>query len=125
MAIDCIAEISGAVELSNWFGGFPSFHDAPARLQIAGDGSGWLEARSYQIGADGNFEYSSPFVAKFAFEGLVSVSLADFADQIILNGMEIRKSEGAFELIWEAAYGAFGSIVSRRPRAEFEKGSIA
>lgn len=121
MAIDCIEEVPGAVELSNWFAGFPSFHDAPALLQITGDGSGWLEIRSYRIGADGNFDHTKPFVTKFTFEGLVAVSLSDFADQLVLDGLDVRKSGDAFELVWDAAYGAYGSIAARRLCIAFEK----
>ena len=123
--MDFIAEISGAVELSNWFGGFTSFHDAPARLQIDGSGDGWLEVRSYRVGADGNFDTASPFVVKFSFGKLLSVSLTEFSDQIVLDGLEIRKSGEAFELIWEATYGAQGSIVSRQLSVEFKKGTLA
>ena len=49
MAIDCIDDSPGAAALSAWFGGFPSFHDGYAQLQIAGDGTGWLKLRAARM----------------------------------------------------------------------------
>jgi hypothetical protein len=125
MAIDCIAEIPGAAELSNWFSGFPSFHDANAALQINGDGSGWLKAFGFrmtsEIDAKGNLVCDRHFSATFHFDGLRSVSLSDFMPgPIILYSLDVRKTEEGFRVGFEdTSYGVAGAIVTERLRVDF------
>jgi hypothetical protein len=128
MAIDCIAEIPGAVELSNWFGGFPSFHDANADLQINCAGTGWLKAFGFRVtdkvDEKGFFVLEKHFAATFFLDEIQSVSLTDFLPGLsILYGLDIKKSDEDFVMTFDSSYGMAGSIVSRRIRLEFEPGA--
>ena len=128
MAIDCIAEIPGAVELSNWFGGFPSFHDAPMALQINQDGTGWLKAYGWhmtsEVDAEGFFISSKHFACTFRFEGIVRISMAEFMPGLaILGELGINKADDGFEVDFtDTAYGLSGSLVCKKMELTFEPG---
>jgi hypothetical protein len=82
MTIDCIDQISGAAELRDWFGGFPSFHDADMEFVVKSDGTGWLRAfgarMTSKIDENGYFISEKHFAATFYFEEVLSASLTDF-----------------------------------------------
>ena len=128
MAIDCIEEVPGAVELSNWFGGFPSFHDANADLQVSGGGTGWLKVFGFRmtdkVDAKGFFVSEKHFAATFFFDEIRSISLADFLPGLsILYGLDIKKAGEDFVMTFDSSYGMAGTIVSRKLRLEFEPGA--
>ena len=126
MAIDCIAEIPGAVELSNWFGGFPSFIDAKAEFQINSDGTGWLRASSFRmsdwVDAEGFPVMEKRFVALFHFSEIKSVSITDFMPgHVILDELDIKKTDSAIQInFFDTAWGAAGCIEAKSVRIEFE-----
>jgi hypothetical protein len=126
MAINCIAELQGAAELSDWFGGFPSFHDAKMALQINGDGTGWLKAYGFrmtrEVDANGLVVLDKFFAATFEFKGMFSVSISDFMPGLaILGQLKIAKSESAFEIDFsDTSYGLSGSLVCRDVKLTFQ-----
>jgi len=126
MAIDCIAEIPGAAELSDWFGGFPSFHDAKAEFQICSDGTGWFKASGFRmsdkVDAEGFRVLEKRFVAIFHFSEMMSVSITDFMPgQIILGELDIKKVDGNIRVDFiDTAYGASGCMEARYVRMEFQ-----
>src|SRR5690242_1608664 len=126
MAIDCIAEIPGAAELSDWFGGFPSFHDAKAEFQINSDGTGWLRTSGFRMGdqvdAEGFYVLEKRFVALFYFNEITSVSITDFMPgQVILDELDIKKTDGAIQVNFiDTAWGASGYVEAKSVRVEFE-----
>lgn len=126
MAIDCIAEIPGAVELSNWFGGFPSFHDAKMAMQINHDGTGWLKAWAFRMPGgvrdDGYLVTDKYFASTFVFEGITTVSITDFMPGLaILGQRDVKKVDAGFEVDFsDTAYGLSGSLVCKTIRLAFE-----
>jgi hypothetical protein len=126
MAIDCIAEIPGAAELSNWFGGFPSFHDAKAEFQINSDGTGWLKAHGFRmtdkVDAQGFYVSDKHFVVTVFFGSLCSVSLSDFLPgQFILGALDFKKcDEGIRVDFLDTSYGVSGYVISRNLDLKFE-----
>lgn len=111
--MDYIAEIPGAVELRDQFGGFPSFADAPAELQIHGNGTGFLKVSSYFLGPAGNYDRARPFVATFWFDGLQEVLLNGFNDKMYIDELRVGRNGSHFVVEWQAAYGVQGAIRSR------------
>lgn len=125
MTIDCVDEIPGAAELSEWFGGFPSFHDAYAQLQLTGEGIGWLKVRCARMTdhVDENFHIAleKQFIATLFFEQIKSVSLSNFMPgEIIIGQLDFEKVDGAIEADFDTAYGLAGTISAGRIRIEFE-----
>ena len=131
MAIDCIEEVPGAVELSNWFGGFPSFHDAYMALQINHDGTGWLKAyaarMSSEIDADGYYVSDKHFACTFQFADIKQVSIGEFMPGLaILGQLDINKVAEGFEVDFtDTAYGLSGSLICRGISLTFEPGAKA
>ena len=128
MAIDCIKEVPGAVELSNWFGGFPSFHDAQMALQINHDGTGWLRVyrgcMTREVDAAGHFVSDKHFAATFELGSIESVSITDFLPGLaILGQLHIRKIDAAFEVDFsDTSYGLSGTLICKNIRLTFEPG---
>jgi hypothetical protein len=125
VSIDCIDEIPGAAELSDWFGGFPSFHDGYAQLQLCGEGTGWLKVRAARmterLDENGRFVLEKRFTATLFFEEIKSVTLTDFMPgEIIIGQLDFRKMDGALEVDFDTAYGLAGTISARHIRIEFE-----
>jgi len=119
-----VDEIQGAAELSDWFGGFPSFHDAYAQLQLTGEGTGWLKVRGARmtdrVDESGYFVLEKRFVATLFLDEIKSVSLSDFMPgEIIIGQLDFRKIDDAIEVDFDTAYGLAGVISARRIRIEF------
>ena len=129
MAIDCIVEIPGAVELSNWFGGFPSFHDAFMALQINHDGTGWLQAYGWRLkkDVDGFLTSEKYFGCKFQFVDIKRVAIAEFMPGLaILGQLDVNKTDEGFEVDFtDTAYGLSGSLVCKALTLTFEPGARA
>ena len=131
MAIDCIDEIPGAAELRDWFGGFPSFHDAHMEFEIRSDGTGQLRAYGWRmtgkIDEKGYFILDKHFAATFHFEELLSASMTDFLPGMaILGELVISKEGDAFKVDFgDTAYGVSGFIVGRKLRLVYEPGRKA
>jgi len=126
-----LAEIPGAVELSNWFGGFPSFHDATMDLQINGDGTGWLKAYGFQatkaVDEKGHFICEKYFEATLNFEFIKTESVTDFLPGLaIVGSLHIRKVKSGFEVDFtDTSYELSGSLICERVSVSFEPGAKA
>jgi hypothetical protein len=128
MAIDCIDEIPGAAELRDWFGGFPSFHDADMEFVVKSDGTGWLRAfgarMTSRIDENGYFISDKHFAATFYFEDMLSASLTDFLPGMAILGRLVISREGeAFKMDFvDTSYGVSGFVIANKLRLEFEPG---
>ena len=120
MAIDCIAEIPGAVELSNWFGGFPSFADARAELSLNNPGASFLKIWSHGVDKEGRYDPRRPFLATISFHEISTVSLTDFARTLYLDELDIKKTGSGFRISWQAAYGPEGAVLCERLEISLE-----
>jgi hypothetical protein len=125
MKLDCAQDIPGAPELINWFGHFPSCHDANVvKFAIHGDGSGLMEVDAHQmtdkVDAKGYFVLDKHCRITFRFDGIQSVQLADFRPgQAILYDLKISRSEGEFLFGINTSYGFAGHIRMKSLRVEF------
>ncbi len=131
MAIDCIADLPGTAKLSDWFGGFPSFHDAYMALQINHDGSGWLKAYGWRMtpdtDANGYFIQEKHFACTFQFASIKRVSIAEFMPGLVILGqLDINKMADGFEVDFtDTAYGLSGSLICKAIELSFEPGARA
>jgi len=121
-----MAEIPGAAELSNWFGGFPSFHDAKAEFQINSDGTGWLKVCGFRmtdkVDAHGYYVLDKHFTATVSFRNLSSVSLSDFLPgQFIIGRLDFMKCDEGIKVDFgDTSYGVSGYVISRDLDLDFE-----
>lgn len=123
---DPAVAVPGYAELRNWFGVFPSFHDAYVNhLNVSVDGTGEMVLRGFRVTSEvderGKCVLDKHFRATFTFERLASVVLTEFApDRGILFGLEIREHTDGVEVELSPTYGVGGRISMKLLRIDFE-----
>jgi hypothetical protein len=111
-----LESISGAQELFDWFGYWPSFHDAELnnfRLSLVETCELTLYTwqMTNKVDPKGFYETVKHLVVRFTLEGIASVSItSDPWDRSVLLNLSIEKSEIGFRLSFDAAFGLSGSI---------------
>jgi hypothetical protein len=119
--------IVGADRLTNWFGGWPSFHDAEVvRLMLDRNGASgptaelivhtWL--MTDKVDDRGSYVLEKHTLVRFLFELMTSIELAEFNHQNVLFGLEFAtetvEGERAFRVTFDPSYGLGGSLVCGR-----------
>jgi hypothetical protein len=120
--------VPGAAELRNWFGSFPSFHDANvASLDIRADGhgaTGHLKLKAFRmtdkVDSEGFFVLEKHCLVTLEFGEIVAVNLNEFMQGAIIFSLDIRKAGDEFEVEIESSYGFQGSLRTRKISIEFE-----
>jgi hypothetical protein len=128
MTTDNIDQIPGAAELSAWFGGFPSFHDANvAELEIRADrkgATGHLKINAFRmtdrVDSKGYFILEKHCLITLNLTDILAVNLSDFMQGAIISSLDINRSDDAFQIAIESSYGFFGSVRVRQVSIQFE-----
>ena len=125
-SFDPAIAIPGYAELRDWFGVFPTFHDAYINeLNMNVDGTGEMVLRGFRVTSEvdehGKYVLDKHFKATFTFERLATVVLDEFAPgRGILFGLEIREHKSGLEIELSPTYGVGGRISMERLRIDFE-----
>lgn len=108
-----VESIAGAQELFDWFGYWPSFHDAEAKkLHVElGRGSS-LVLHTWEMTNTVTEEgfYETRKHVEFVLEDITRIELGDLWENSILLSLGISKTGSGFILEFSAAYGLWGSI---------------
>jgi len=110
-----IGEIPGAAELREWFGYWPSFHDAEiVGLNLNRKGSSSLRVHTWEmtkeIDEKGYYVLAKHIVVEFLFEAVSGLSLNGFNQQNVIFGLSIEKTDSGFRVTLDDCYGLAGSI---------------
>ncbi len=110
-----LKSIKGAQELYNWFGFWPSFHDAEVvRLHLNRKGPSYLAAHTWEmterVDSKGYYELAKHAVVQFVLEDLLTLSLEGFSGQNVIFGLSIERIEKGFRLTLDPCYELSGSI---------------
>ena len=110
-----ISEIHGAAELQEWFGYWPSFHDAEiVGLHLNRKGSSSLRVHTWEmtkeIDEKGYYLLAKHVVVEFIFEAVSGLSLNGFNHQNVIFGLAIEKTDAGFRVTLDDCYGLAGSI---------------
>ena len=110
-----ISEIHGAAELQQWFGYWPSFHDAEILgLDLNRKGSSSLLVHTWEMTKEiddkGYYVLAKHVVVEFIFEAVSGVSLNGFNDQNVIFQLVIEKTDSGFRVTLGDCYGLAGSI---------------
>ena len=124
MARISIEQLEGGAALHAWCEDEPVFHDAHVvALSINHGGESHVTANIQRIGPEidpeGYFVVSKRASVTFTLTDLVEVDLCEFADAIVLDGLEVDADETGVTLSWESAYGAWGRIKARKVSVGF------
>jgi hypothetical protein len=119
--------IQGARDLIDWFGRWPSFHDAeiidlhlargaPSRLRLAT----WL--MSGEVDANGRYCLEREAIVTFVFTGISDLELANFSNQNVISGLSVEPRPGGIRLALGPCYGLAGFIEAESVRVELVPG---
>jgi hypothetical protein len=120
-------EVPGTPELINWFGYWPSFHDAEV-LDLKLDRTGRSTVRVHtwemtdQVNSQGFFITTKHVIVSFAFDGVTDLHLKGFSGQNVISGLILRQIGENYELTLEPCYGLEGTITGHHVQVKFEPG---
>jgi|SRR5579863_40807 hypothetical protein len=114
-----VQTITGAQELFDWFGYWPSFHDAEVvRFRLEAGAPSSLVIRTWemtnQVDAKGFYELRKHVVVEFSIEAISTINVQELLAHSILLDLAVDKTELGFQLSFTAAYGLSGTIEARR-----------
>jgi len=114
-----LQEIPGAAELHDWFGYWPTFHDAEIiSLHLNRKGCSNLHVHTWEMTKEtdekGYYVLVKHVVVEFAIEGVCALDLDGFNHQNVIFGLSIEKTDLGFRLTLDECYGLAGSIESQR-----------
>jgi immunity protein 50 of polymorphic toxin system len=114
-----IKDIQGASEFHDWFGYWPSFHDAEAiSLHLNRMGSSSLRIHTWQMTKEmdekGYYVLAKHVVVEFILEVVSGLSLNGFNHQNVILGLEVEKIDSGFRLTLDDCYGLAGNIEAER-----------
>lgn len=112
--------LDGTAAVVQWFGRWPSFHDAEIiYLKLAREGPSVLRVYPYSP--------KKPAAVDFFLEEITDLELADFSSQNVISSLDIDivvdQTKGrAVRLMLGPCYGLAGRIDARRVRVELVPG---
>jgi len=112
-------DIHGASELYDWFGYWPSFHDAEIiSLHLNRGGNSSLRVHTWEMTKEvdekGYYVLARHVVVEFILEAVSDLSLNGFNHQNVVFGLEVEKIDSGFRLRLDDCYGLTGSIEAER-----------
>ncbi|MGA9510309.1 MAG: Imm50 family immunity protein [Candidatus Sulfotelmatobacter sp.] len=124
-----LESIAGAQELYDWFGYWPSFHDAEVReLRLSIGETSHLVFHTWQmtdkVDVKGFYETTKHIVVEFELKSISIINItSDPWDRSIFLSLSLEKTENGFQLSFDAAYGLSGSIEARGVSIRLTPGS--
>jgi hypothetical protein len=119
--------VSGAQELFDWFGYWPSFHDAELlSLNLNRKGVSTLRIHTWEmtkeVDAQGFYKLAKHVLVEIALERIAQLSLEGFSHQNVIFGLSLEHSETGYLLNLEDCYGLSGSISAERVSVSLKPG---
>lgn len=114
-----VEQIQGAADLHEWFGYWPSFHDAEIiGLHLNREGSSSLRVHTWEmtkeLDAKGYYVLAKHVVVEFILEMVTDLSLNGFGHQNVIFGLGVQKTGSGFRLILDECYGLSGTIEAEK-----------
>ena len=114
-----LSAVPGADIVINWFGAWPSFHDAEIiSLMLARHGESVLRVYPYHP--------AKPATVNFVLEDVTDIELQGFSCQNVIFDLRIeiidQNGDRAFRLILHPCYGLAGRIDAKLIRMELHPG---
>ena len=124
------ANIPGANQLAEWFGYWPSFHDAEVtEVHFARSGFSWLKIHTWHttndVDSSNYFITNKDVVVMFKLSDVQELELNEFNHQNVIFRLALKPAEQAIELELEPCFGVSGRIVARQLEIEIVPGKPA
>jgi Immunity protein 50 len=120
-------EVPGAKELIEWFGYWPSFHDAEI-LDVKLDRSDQSTVRIHtfeitdRVSKQGSYICTKHVIVNFVLNGITNLHLDCFNSQNVISGLDLRQTDEGYELTLEPCYGLEGTITANVVHLELQPG---
>lgn len=120
-----LAAVDGADALFDWFGYWPSFHDAEIlRLELNRTGESAISIKTWEItkeiDAQGYYVPRKHVTVHFLLEGISDLELGGFSVQNVISGLEVTRSQDGFCLQIGPCFGLAGSLTVAKLRVRIE-----
>ena len=115
-----VSELTGADAVTQWFGSWPSFHDAEViSIFLARKGQSVLRVYPYNP--------QKPVTVDFILEDVTDVELNDFSCQNVINSLGVetaidQSGDRVYRVILAPCYGVAGRIDAKSIRLELSPG---
>jgi hypothetical protein len=122
-----LAGVTGAQKLFDWFGYWPSFHDAEViSLHLNRGAPSVLKVHvcSYEddVDPEGYFVSQKHVIVKFLLHEVSELELEDFSCQNVLFGLELTKESEGYKFALDPTYGLGGTILAQKVELELTPG---
>lgn len=120
-----LANISGAQQLADWFGRFPTFHDAEIlELHLSRSGISWLKIHTWKMSAviNSSNEYinEKDVVVTIKLRDVSDIDLSGFNHQNVIFSLQISPVDDGIKLELEPCFGMAGKIIAAQIEIEIE-----
>lgn len=126
-----VPTVPGAAELAQWFGRWPSFHDAEVlEVTLRRSGESYIRVSMLnvrvEVGADGQHytSYDHHAVVTFLLEEVSDLELADFSAQNVIFGLDLLTVSGGYRIALQPCYGLAGYIEAAQVSVSFEPSGL-
>jgi hypothetical protein len=114
-----VPRIPGYDEVVEWFGRWPSFHDAEVlELHLDRSGPSWVKLHVWlmtnKINVQGQYVQEKHATVTFKFENVTNLNLADFSSQNVIFGLNLERRETGYRLELSPCYGLAGYLEAER-----------
>ena len=119
--------IVGAQELHDWFGYWPSFHDAEIMsLHLNRHGLSFLLIHTWEMTSKvderGFYVLEKHVVVEFVLEGVSEMDLCDFNHQNVILGLSLERKDAEYVLTLDPCYGLGGTISVEKVSIRLQRG---
>ena len=124
---EILAHLSGAQQIVDWFGYWPSFHDSEIlSIALSRVGASRVQIHAFamtdQIDQRGYYTTDRHAIVTFLLEDITNLELGGFNNQNVISSLVLRKEATGYVFVLGGCYGIEGSITAGRIRVEMEPG---
>ena len=122
-----VANLTGAQKLIDWFGCWPSFHDAEVvSIELNREGSSQLRVHYFsttsRTNKSGYYITEKHAIISFILEDITQLELAGFNQQNVLSSISVTPIETKYEIVLGDCYGVSGRIMAGKLSFDLQPG---
>jgi Immunity protein 50 len=120
-------DVPGFAAVKEWFGYWPSFHDAEiVSLNLERNSSSRLKVHAFhtvnETNALGHYRTTKHAVVCFMLDEIQDLNLVQFSAQNVISELVLSKNNEGYSIQLGCCYGLCGSLTAKSIRIELESG---
>jgi len=121
-----LAGVPGSQSVFDWFGFWPSFHDAEVTsIELNRQGVSRLNVHCFsttgRTNSRGHYVTEKHAIVSLLMEDITSIDLSDFNHQNVLSSLRVQQTK-TFEVFLDGIYGVTGRIATEKLSVELKPG---